>query len=75
MVLLLVIGFAVVGSLGIFAFFYIQIRRNRRKQAPRLGAEDALRGICKKCHQHRIIIKQEDGLCALCWSSINTKQI
>lgn len=32
-------------------------------------------GICQKCGEKRVIIRQDVGLCAFCWSTSGTKPL
>lgn len=65
-----------VACFSIFGFFYLQLRRNKRLQAEQPRSEDRSSwGTCARCQQRRIIVKKEVGLCASCWSSVNTKQL
>ncbi len=68
--LILIVALAVVG------FFYMQLKKGKSPDAgPRGIKDDSSLGECARCKQRRILIKKEAGLCASCWSSINTKQI
>lgn len=68
--LLLIVALTVVG------FYYMQVKRGKSTGGAGAGIKDnPAMGECARCKQHRLIVKQEAGLCASCWSSINTKQI
>ncbi len=77
MLLVLLIALILIVVLSIVGFFYFQLKSNKRKQAElsSSGAKSSSKGICSRCQQHRIIVKNDPQLCASCWSSINTKQI
>ena len=62
-------------GLAVFAFFYIQVKKNRRHETkrPSLEASSSL-GTCERCGQQRLIVQKDSGLCAFCWSALRTKQ-
>ncbi len=76
-VMLLLIVLLLVALLGVYSFFYLQLKR--RKKGGQVGKpqlkDDSSWGSCAKCQQWRIIVKKELGLCAACWSSIGTKSL
>lgn len=61
---------------AVFAFFYLQVKNNRRpdSERPSLEKSDSL-GVCARCGQQRLIAHKDSGLCAFCWSALRTKQI
>ena len=76
--MLLALGFALVllACLGVFVFFYLQIKRNKRLRDGKQELTSSLDlGTCAKCQQKRTIVQKDAGLCAFCWSSLNTKQV
>ena len=76
MVLLLAISFVLLACFSIGFFFYFQIRKNKRSrpvQPDLLNSTDV--GTCARCKQRRTIVQKDAGLCAFCWSSLNTKQV
>ena len=76
MLMALVAFLVLVVCLTVFGFFYLQLRRNKRLQTAQPRFKDRSSwGTCARCQQHRIIVNKEGGLCASCWSSINTKQL
>jgi hypothetical protein len=63
-------------ALAAIVFFYMQIKKGKGSEERPTGIKEVSSlGECARCKQHRIIVKKEAGLCAACWSSINTKQI
>lgn len=76
MLLAFLLALILIAGLGIWGFFYTQLKNARRAQAekPRLDAGLPAE-LCSACQQPRLLIKKDPGLCAYCWSSINTKQI
>ncbi|HYP27191.1 MAG TPA: hypothetical protein VE262_10780 [Blastocatellia bacterium] len=63
-------------GLGVFAFFYLQVKRNRRPDAERPSLDKAgSLSDCARCGQRRLIVQKEAGLCASCWSALRTKQV
>ncbi len=78
MVMLLLIVLVLAALLGVCGFFYLQLKRRRKRgqmEKPELKKDDSSWGNCAKCQQWRIIVKKELGLCAACWSSIGTKSL
>jgi hypothetical protein len=75
MLVLVVVALVLLACSGVAAFYYLQLKKKQPPQAdePDLSANPNL-GTCARCQQRRIIVKKEAGLCAFCWSSINTKQ-
>lgn len=76
MLLVFLVALILVAGLSIWAFYYMQLKNARRAQAdkPTLSAGVPVE-LCSRCQQARLIIKKDPGLCAFCWSSINTKQV
>jgi hypothetical protein len=70
--LILIIVLVLLVVAGIVGFFYFQLKHKKQDAKPKV--DDKL-GTCSRCQKHRIIVKQEMGLCASCWSSLNTKQM
>ena len=64
-----------VAALAVFAFFYLQVKKNRRPEVarPSLEKSDSL-GSCARCGQQRLLMSKDEGLCASCWSALRTKQ-
>ena len=77
MLLLVSILFLIlIAALAVVGFFYMQIKKGKSPGAgPRGIKDESSLGECARCKQRRILVKKEAGLCASCWSSINTKQI
>jgi hypothetical protein len=76
MLVVLAIALILLACLSVVGFFYFQIKKNKRLQTGRQGlAAPSDLGTCARCHQKRSIIQKDLGLCAFCWSSINTKQV
>lgn len=75
MLVLVAVILAILACFSICGFYYLQLRKKQpvRIDGPDLSGNPNL-GTCARCHQQRIIVKKEAGLCAFCWSSINTKQ-
>jgi hypothetical protein len=76
--MLLALAFALVllACFSIFLFFYLQIKGNKRLKTGKPDLTSSLDlGVCARCQQKRTIVKKEEGLCAFCWSSLNTKQV
>jgi hypothetical protein len=72
----LILFLALIVALAVAGFFYMQIKKGKSPEEKLTGIKDVSSiGECARCKQHRIIVKREAGLCAACWSSINTKQI
>jgi hypothetical protein len=72
----LILFLALIVALAVIGFFYLQLKRGKASDERLAGIKDVSSlGECARCKQHRIIVKKEAGLCAACWSSINTKQI
>jgi len=69
----LIILLVVLASLAVFAFFYLQVKKNRRSEGPSLERSDSM-GNCARCGQRRLIVSKHEGLCAFCWSALRTKQ-
>jgi len=71
----LLIIIILLAAFAVFAFFYLQIRRNRRPETerPSLEKSDSL-APCARCGQQRLIAQKDSGLCAFCWSALRTKQ-
>jgi type II secretory pathway pseudopilin PulG len=61
--------------LAVFGFFYSQLKAKARQAVQPALEEGSQLGTCARCQQRRLLVKKEDGLCAYCWSSLNTKQI
>jgi hypothetical protein len=74
-VLLLVVVLVLLVVLGVLAFFFFQLRANKRLRAEQAGLDDSAWGICTKCQQRRLIVSKDAGLCAFCWSSMRTKPL
>ena len=61
---------------SVFLFFYLQIKRNKRMKTGKPDLTSSLDlGTCARCQQKRTIVQKDAGLCAFCWSSLNTKQV
>jgi hypothetical protein len=76
MLLLLAFAFVLLAGFSIGLFFYLQIRKNKRLRPAQPDLTNGVEiGTCAKCQQRRSIVQKEAGLCAFCWSSLNTKQV
>ena len=76
MLLALALALVLLACLSVFVFFYLQIRRNKRLKEGKQDLKSSLDlGTCARCKQKRTIVQKDEGLCAFCWSSINTKQV
>jgi hypothetical protein len=73
MLVALIIFVILLASLAVFAFFYMQVKKNRRSEGPSLEGSDSM-GDCARCGQRRLIVSKREGLCAFCWSALRTKQ-
>jgi hypothetical protein len=75
MFVFLAVALVLLACSGVVIFYYLQLKRKQTHKAdePDLSSDPNL-GTCARCKQRRIIVKKEAGLCAFCWSSINTKQ-
>jgi hypothetical protein len=76
MLLFLAFAFVSLACFSIAMFFYLQIRKNKRLHTlkPDLTNSPDV-GTCARCQQRRTIVQKDAGLCAFCWSSLNTKQV
>lgn len=76
MIVAIIIIIILLAASAVFAFFYLQIKKNRRpdSERPSLEKSESL-GVCAKCGQQRLIAQKDSGLCAFCWSALRTKQI
>jgi hypothetical protein len=71
----LLVSITLLAGLAVFAFFYLQVKKNRRPEVarPSLEKSESL-GNCARCGQQRLLMKKDEGLCASCWSALRTKQ-
>lgn len=73
-VLLPVLFIAVVA----FLMMYVVKSTNKKRQIPKSVDKSLLVsevGICSRCGQERVLIKREASICAVCYSTLNTKKI
>jgi hypothetical protein len=71
----LLLAVLVVGSV-LLALFWLVKSRYRNKPASDLGIGTG--GVskiseCAKCGERRVIVREDDGLCASCYSALRTK--
>ena len=72
----LIVSLVLLVGVAVFAFFYLQVRRNRRPADERPSL-DKIGSVsdCARCGQKRLIAQKDSGLCAHCWSALRTKQV
>jgi hypothetical protein len=78
-ILLLVLLLLVVAALLIVGFISYVKSQNRKKSAiPALGPDPVTSSktdTCSRCGERRIIVNEDDKLCASCYSALRTKKL
>jgi hypothetical protein len=78
-VLILVLVLVIIAAIPVVGFMsYVRIQ-DRKKRAHSIGvgeqAESSRVEKCAGCGEQRIIVSQDDTLCAACYSALRTKKL
>jgi len=77
--LLVALALLLIAALPVFGFIGY-VKSQDRKKGPRLAIgddniESSRIDTCARCGQRRIIVNQDDTLCASCYSALRTKKL
>ena len=78
---ILILVLSVIVAVGLLVFgsiTYIKSQDRKKSNRPGLGADpiDSSRvSTCTRCGEKRIIVNQDDTLCAACYSALRTKKL
>ncbi|HLG13890.1 MAG TPA: hypothetical protein VJH03_05090 [Blastocatellia bacterium] len=71
------IAILVIASVGVALFWLVKSRYRDKKPPAGLSLDPARTpskiGTCAKCGEQRVIVREDDSLCAFCYSSMRTK--
>lgn len=66
-----------VGGLA-YSMMYLVKSANKKRTTPKFLDKSSLvskQGVCARCGEVRVLVKEVDSLCAFCYSSLNTKKV
>jgi len=77
-ILVVVVVLVIVAAVPVAGFMgYVKIQDRKKKLHPVVGqqAESSRVDKCAGCGEQRIIVSQDDTLCAACYSALRTKKL
>lgn len=74
---IVVLAILLIGALGVALFWLVKSRYRNKTVAPDLKLDPSRTpskiATCSKCGEQRVIVREDDSLCAFCYSSMRTK--